>query len=307
MSGFTCPCGAHVQDGVDLSGDKAVVISDMDIDEFRGEIERPGLVEEYPDELTPCKVFQCRECKRLLLERPGEGLFAFVPEGHSESMLTSARGKKFKGNLRAEWQDKDANGYVLWGSAVAGADSGYVCDIKEWGKFQELYFSVFRRLLRADSLGNAWLRRNVGTPQVEDVHHWHSHTHRLEHGLKQTITMETLEDGRRFVDITFGASASEQGNVNHYSTSLKNKSSNQIRIYSFGGYHFRHGTWELNTIHKRLYSAGRFVQWYGLQSQWIAPGETVCFPNNSGSRPIIWAYHFEDEDGNAFIAGELLR
>ena len=307
MSGFTCPCGAHVEDGYDLSGNKAELISDMDIDEFRSEIEKSSLVEAYPNELTPCKVYQCTECKRLLLYRQGEGMFAFVPEGHSELMLTSARGKQWKGNLRGEWQDRDSTGYVLWGSGVAGADSGYVHDIKEWGQFQELYFSVFRRLWRADCLGNAWLRRNVGTAQVEEVHRWSLHIHRIEKGLKQTIAMPILEEGRKFIEITFGSSAAQPDDVNHYSTALKNTSSKQIRIHSFGGYQLKHGIWSLSTIHKRLYSLGRFSQWYGLQSQWIASGETVCDPNNSGSRPTIWAYHCEDEDGNSFIAGALLR
>jgi hypothetical protein len=307
MSGFACPCGAHVEDGIDLSGDKAELISDMDIDEFRGELKKPGLVESYPDELTTSEAYQCRACKRLLLYRPGEGLFAFVPEGHSASVLTSARGKNWKGNLRAEWEDRDGKGYVLWGSSIADADSGYVCDITDWGQLQVLYFSVFRRLWRADCVGNAWLRRNVGTSGVQVIHSWYHHTHRVEKSLKQTITMDVLEGGRQFAEITFGTSASRPGDVNHYSTALKNRSSKQIRIYCFGGYQFKHGVWNLSTIHKRLYSGGRFVQWYGLQSQWIAPGQTVCHPNNSGSRPIIWAYHCEDQDGNSFIAGELLR
>lgn len=116
-----------------------------------------------------------------------------------------------------------------------------------------------------------------------------------------------LELGARYVRVTYGPSPARPGSRDHYSTTATNVSDQRIRITRFAGYVRGRRGWELNTVTGKFFSAEEFREWYGLQGDWIAPGESATDPNNYGAPPVLWAYFCEAEDGTEFIAGAVLQ
>lgn len=74
------------------------------------------------------------------------------------------------------------------------------------------------------------------------------------------------------------------------------------------GYARTQDGWTLSTVTSTFYSAREFCEWYGLgEKEWLGAGESACDPNNYGGLPMLWAYHCEAEDGEEFIAGNVLE
>ena len=106
------------------------------------------------------------------------------------------------------------------------------------------------------------------------------------------------------VRIFHGPSISqEESSKTHYSTSLENLTSKKIRVTKFAPFlsnFFGH----INDKGLNSYSPLQFKEWFRVSNPdgWIAPGETVCDPDNYGEGRGFWAFFFEDEDGHTFIA-----
>lgn len=122
------------------------------------------------------------------------------------------------------------------------------------------------------------------------------------------LQLDDLAAGRAFVAIQYGSSLQRPASKSHYSTSLKNVSRHKIRVLRFGGYTKTENGWKLSNVSGSFYSANEFRNWYNVAKDgWIGPGETVSDANNYGSRPVVWAYYCESDDGTQFVAGELLE
>lgn len=66
-------------------------------------------------------------------------------------------------------------GHVWWGdTGTKKSDNGFT-SIGSWEEVEKLYREVFERLKSADRHRSATLRRNHGTPSVEDEHSWEFH------------------------------------------------------------------------------------------------------------------------------------
>ncbi len=132
-----------------------------------------------------------------------------------------------------------------------------------------------------------------------------SPTSRTDHDL---LRLEDLELGRAYLQITYGPSAARPRERGSYATTLKNVSTERIRVHCFAGYRRDGEGWKLSTVTRQFYSAGEFQAWYGLgSSEWIEPGQVASDANNYGSPPVLWAYYCESASGRQFVAGEVLE
>jgi hypothetical protein len=122
------------------------------------------------------------------------------------------------------------------------------------------------------------------------------------------LRLDDLEPGRAYIQITYGPSATRQRDRSYYATTLKNISTDRVRVRRFAGYSRSAGGWRLSTVTRQFYSAEEFCEWYGLgSSKWIEPGQAVTDPNNYGSPPVLWAYYCESASGKQFVAGGILE
>lgn len=118
------------------------------------------------------------------------------------------------------------------------------------------------------------------------------------------ITLLDLKPGNQFVTVLHDRCRLHPGERHYHSTTLKNISSQRIRILRFGGYTKTSAGWKLDTITHDFFTAEEFRAWYGA-AEWIEPDASVCDPNNYGGFPALWAYFGEAEDGTRFVAGEV--
>jgi hypothetical protein len=122
------------------------------------------------------------------------------------------------------------------------------------------------------------------------------------------LHLNDLEPGRAFIQITYGPCATRPLKRSYYATTLKNISTERIRVHRFAGYARSGEGWKLFTVTRQFYSAAEFREWYGLaSSMWIEPGQAVTDPNNYGSPPVLWAYYCESESGKHFVSGGVLE
>jgi hypothetical protein len=122
------------------------------------------------------------------------------------------------------------------------------------------------------------------------------------------LRLDDLELGRVYIQITYEQSATHPRDRSYYATTLKNISTERIRVHRFAGYTRSGDRWRLFTITRQFYSAHEFREWYGLgSSEWIEPGQVATDPNNYGSPPVLWAYYCESASGKQFVAGGVLE
>jgi hypothetical protein len=116
-----------------------------------------------------------------------------------------------------------------------------------------------------------------------------------------------LEEGRRYVAVEYGPSELRPGEPGCYSTTLTNVSGQRIRVLRFAGYKRIPGGWLLHTISGTFFSSDEFREWYGLEGEWVGPGQSATDHNNyGGDLPVLWAYYCQAEDGTEFVAGGVL-
>jgi hypothetical protein len=113
-----------------------------------------------------------------------------------------------------------------------------------------------------------------------------------------------LEEGMKYVRVSYGPSELRPRDRGHYSTTLTNVSDQRARVLRFAGYVRTPLGWVLHTVTGGFFSADEFREWYGLgEREWIGPGESACDANNYGGPPVLWAYYCQAEDGSEFVAG----
>jgi hypothetical protein len=122
---------------------------------------------------------------------------------------------------------------------------------------------------------------------------------------KQPLTLEAVqvEFGRAICRVSNGQFRMNSQGQAIYATTLRNISSQPIRILKFAGFRRVGEAYMLNTVTGAYYSADQFIAWYAApQDGWILPGKEVSDRDNYGGGGGIWAYYGQTEDGNHFIA-----
>lgn len=111
--------------------------------------------------------------------------------------------------------------------------------------------------------------------------------------------------GASFLEIDLDTSSINGNYDEYFPATIRNISSQRVKVLKFGAYSKEPSGYRLNTISNTWFTAEDFRYWYGLnERQWIEPGESVCDPNNYGGGDYLWAYHCETEGGEKFIAAQ---
>ena len=72
----------------------------------------------------------------------------------------------------------------------------------------------------------------------------------------------------------------------------------------FGAYRQVPGErFRFHPVADKYFTDAEFVKWYQQESRWIAPGQSVCDPQNHGGPRYLWVYFCVNEDGEQFPAG----
>lgn len=113
-----------------------------------------------------------------------------------------------------------------------------------------------------------------------------------------------VRNGEGGVEVRLGPSRSQEGNPRyHYSTLVLNRTQHRVRVTKFAP--FLRGLMGIRKEPKMgYYSPIQFREWFRVKDElgWIAPGEEVADPDNYGSGSGVWAYFFEADQGDRFIA-----
>jgi hypothetical protein len=118
-----------------------------------------------------------------------------------------------------------------------------------------------------------------------------------------TVNLADLKAGKSFLDIKHHCEPGEPPKP-YYSTSITNRSAENLRIDRFATYIPKDKTIVLYSITGGVFSAQQFQEWYELgQNLWIEPGQTVTDPNNHSNVGIYWAYFGTTASGQQFVAG----
>lgn len=118
-----------------------------------------------------------------------------------------------------------------------------------------------------------------------------------------------LAEGTSIVRVELGPStrADSTESRRFYSTRLTNFSTERVRVLKSAGYSKHGDHFELNTTTGRFFTATDFIEWYGVQGEWIEPGASVVDPNNFGTPPTMWAHYCETESGRRFVTGGIIK
>ncbi|MDR3055711.1 MAG: hypothetical protein LBU53_09975 [Zoogloeaceae bacterium] len=149
--------------------------------------------------------------------------------------------------------------------------------------------------IRTLPLGSYQTIAAIRTPPVRKVYYLENASNHLKHG-------------KQFIEVKYGKSRQKKEGYHFYSTSLKNISSQRIKIVQFGGYILNENKmWQLANASGGFYTLDDFKDWYQQKGEWLMPGETVCDATNWGTPPVLWAYHGITETGESFVAGRVLE
>lgn len=132
--------------------------------------------------------------------------------------------------------------------------------------------------------------------------------HYIEEAEEPTLHfLESSEfrDGSQHVELIFGEHPENAEYSCRYATWFTNTSAHKLRVLKFGGYVPEGRKYRLHTISGTFFTAEQFRNWYGMDSDWIMPGQTVCDPNNYGGAGFLWAYWCETSEGERFIVAQL--
>jgi len=124
---------------------------------------------------------------------------------------------------------------------------------------------------------------------------------------RTTLGLGDLESGKPFLDVRYGPKQHAGDPQHGYSTSVTNISRQRIKVLRFAGMRPDSGHWTLASVTGDFYSPSNFKEWYGLQGEWLKPGDSVCDTGNWGQPPVLWAYYGVTDTGQHFVAGKVLE
>jgi hypothetical protein len=132
-------------------------------------------------------------------------------------------------------------------------------------------------------------KANGSRPIVEDV-------------IFATLDWDELKAGKSLLDVRHQSKPKDRRKP-YYSTSITNRSTEQIRIDRFGTYIKKGKTLVLHSITGGFFSSQQFQEWYELGSEWLEPGQVVTDPNNHSQVGVYWAYFGTTISGKEFVTG----
>jgi hypothetical protein len=173
--------------------------------------------------------------------------------------------------------------------------------------------SVFARRpdttdLRAVNLSRRQFEGNYQSIEIDEIEHSHPVVADLPKTIKKdiifaTLNLTDLQVGKSFLDIKHHADP-EAPQKPYYSTSITNRSAEQLRIDRFASYTLSGDILVLHTMTGGFFSDQQFQEWYDLgQSRWIEPGQVVTDLNNHSNLGVYWAYFGTTISGEEFVAG----
>jgi hypothetical protein len=116
------------------------------------------------------------------------------------------------------------------------------------------------------------------------------------------LDLADLKAGKNFLAIRHYCTP-EGRQKSYYSTSITNRSTEQIRIDRFCTYTQNGDILVLHSITGGFFSAQQFREWYNLgDSIWIEPGDAVTDPNNHSNRGAHWVYFGTTASDKKFVA-----
>jgi hypothetical protein len=124
----------------------------------------------------------------------------------------------------------------------------------------------------------------------------------VEDAIFATVDGDDLKAGKSFLDIRH-RSKREDRRKPYYSTTITNRSTEQIRIDRFGTYMKKGRALVLHSITGGVFSGQQFQEWYELGNEWLEPGQVVTDPNNHSQVGVFWAYFGTTASGKQFVTG----
>ena len=128
-------------------------------------------------------------------------------------------------------------------------------------------------------------------------------------GPKEPLALDSvqMELGKAICRVSHSRFRKSEDGRPIYATTLRNISSQPIRIRKFAGFQRVREKYVLSTVTGVYFTDGQFISWYAApEDGWIAPGAEVTDDSNYGRGNGIWAYFGVTKDGNHFIAAESL-
>ncbi|WP_181777578.1 hypothetical protein [Amycolatopsis pittospori] len=160
-----CVCDGLIVDQTDFQRNKAYLVADQDwfdvLDDEEGQGTDHGLLLE-----SSRTMWQCGECGRLYIDDRSGTLHRFDPAETTvpRDLLASARGARWRGNLRGHWWAGAKSGELWW---QCGEDDGGWERFTSGEELERRYLEEFRRLLDLDILRSSFLRLDG-----EMAHRW---------------------------------------------------------------------------------------------------------------------------------------
>jgi hypothetical protein len=128
-------------------------------------------------------------------------------------------------------------------------------------------------------------------------------------GPKEPLTLDSVQIayGKAVCKVSHSRYRKDSEGKSIYATTLQNISRQRIRIHKFAGFSRVGQKYVLHTVTGGYYTDDQFIAWYAApRDGWIPPGGQATDDNNYGGGDGIWAYFGQTEDGNHFIATDIL-
>ncbi len=128
----------------------------------------------------------------------------------------------------------------------------------------------------------------------------------VEDTIFAAVEKAELKAGKALLEIRHCQQAVDRGKP-YYSSSLTNRSTERIKIDRFGTYIPKGKTLVLHSLTGGFLSAQQFREWYGVDGEWIEPGQTVTDTNSHSNLGVYWVYFGSTASGKEFVAGALWK
>lgn len=128
----------------------------------------------------------------------------------------------------------------------------------------------------------------------------------VEDTIFAAVEKAELKAGKALLEIRHRQQAADRGKP-YYTSSLTNRSTERIRIDRFGTYIQKGKTLVLHSLTGGFLSAQQFREWYGVDGEWIEPGQTVTDTSSHSNLGVYWVYFGVTQSGKEVVAGAVWK
>jgi hypothetical protein len=128
----------------------------------------------------------------------------------------------------------------------------------------------------------------------------------VENTIFAVVEKAELKAGKAVLEIRHRQQAADRGKP-YYASSVTNRSTERIRIDRFGTYIQKGQTLVLHSLTGGFLSAQQFREWYGMDEEWIEPGQTVTDTNSHSNLGVYWVYFGVSQSGKEFVSGAVWK